>query len=279
VPDAATPRQAALWFAARGYPVFPLHSITDNGACTCGSSACDSPGKHPYAPFAPNGFKNATCDGAIIKAWFDEHYWLNYGVVTDPFVVIDADTKHDGLKKWAALCSDLTRPLIHTWQVRTGSGGLHVMFKNPSKIRCGELDEGIQVKAAGGYIVGVTSKHKSGKQYAWLPQCSPADTPLDEPPAWLLAVINARSHHGRPTSLQDWRKMANTNVPEGERTKTLCKIAGHLLHYPLLDPIMVRDLLIGWDRGMCEPPLGAKRVMEIVEGFAPRNDKKRSGYE
>ena len=51
-----TPRQAALWFASQGHQVFPLHSVTDDGSCTCGDPACENAGKHPYAPFAPNGF-------------------------------------------------------------------------------------------------------------------------------------------------------------------------------------------------------------------------------
>ena len=90
--------------------------------------------------------KNATTDAAVISSWFDEHYWLNYGVVTDALLVIDVDTKHGGLDRWAEMCGEPTRPLIHTWEVRTGSGGRHVMFKNTPGIRCGVLDKGIDIR-------------------------------------------------------------------------------------------------------------------------------------
>ena len=80
--DNATPRQAALWFASKGYPVLPLHSVTEAGACTCGDAAV-KPGKHPFAPLAPHGLKDATVDLDVIRGWFAEHYWLSYGVVTD----------------------------------------------------------------------------------------------------------------------------------------------------------------------------------------------------
>ena len=47
MPDDVTPRQAALWFASKGFPVLPLHSY--DGGCTCGNARCESPGKHPFA--------------------------------------------------------------------------------------------------------------------------------------------------------------------------------------------------------------------------------------
>ena len=74
MPGRATPRQAALWFAARGYPILPLHSVTEAGGCTCGNSDCESVGKHPFAPLAPHGLKDATVETGIIRSWFEKHY-------------------------------------------------------------------------------------------------------------------------------------------------------------------------------------------------------------
>ena len=56
------PLSRALWFAAKGYSVLPLHSVTEAGGCTCGNSDCESVGKHPFAPLAPHGLKDATVD-------------------------------------------------------------------------------------------------------------------------------------------------------------------------------------------------------------------------
>ena len=99
------PRQAAQWFARNGYRVLPLHSVTDAGACTCGKADCHSPGKHPFAPLAPHGLKDATDSLDTVRGWFVEHYWLNYGVSTDPFVVVDIDPKHGGLERWREMCA------------------------------------------------------------------------------------------------------------------------------------------------------------------------------
>jgi hypothetical protein len=271
-----TPRQAALWWASQGYPVLPLHSINEAGACTCGKSTCENQGKHPFWPIAPNGNKNATCDATIIKGWFDEHYWLSYGVTTDDLLVVDPDADDDGLKKWAELCNEPTRPLIHTWQVRTGGGGLHVMHKNPTKIRNGSINKLIHIRGAGGYIVGVGCKHKSGGTYWWEKQQSPNEVSLADPPVWLLAVIAARTHYGTPRSPEEWRTIARTKLKEGERNEGMLRIAGHLVRNPLLDPYVIIELLVGWDLGMCEPPLGAKRVAYIVEDLFAKQQQKEA---
>ena len=148
------------------------------------------------------------------------------------------------------------------------------MFKNTPEIRSGKLDTGVDIRGIGGYIVGPACLHKSGKRYEWLQQCSPRDAELVEPPEWLLCVIRARSHLGRPASLQEWRKIAATRVLDGERNTTLLRLAGHLIANPLLDPYVARDLLLGWNRSMCEPPLPDARVIQIVEGLCEREKQK-----
>jgi Bifunctional DNA primase/polymerase, N-terminal len=57
---------AALAYAARGWPVFPLHTPTPAG-CSCGHLDCGSIGKHPRTK---HGVKDATTDEAQIRAWW-----------------------------------------------------------------------------------------------------------------------------------------------------------------------------------------------------------------
>jgi Bifunctional DNA primase/polymerase, N-terminal len=224
MPASYTPRQAALWFARNSHPILPLHSVED-GRCTCRDPACTSAGKHPHAGYAPHGAKDATADADTIKAWFAESYWLNYGVACERLFVVDVDVKHDGLETWRAMHCQPTRALPHTWQVRTGSGGLHVFFTPPAKVRNGDLDKGIQLKAAGGYVVGVGSKHKSGDVYDWLPQCSPKDAPLGTVPPWLLTMMETRCYLGTVTPPEEWRRLAGATLHDGERHTTLCCLA------------------------------------------------------
>src|SRR5690606_31535964 len=55
---AADPLAAALAYAARGWPVLPLHTATATG-CSCRDRACGSPAKHPRTM---HGLRDATTD-------------------------------------------------------------------------------------------------------------------------------------------------------------------------------------------------------------------------
>jgi Bifunctional DNA primase/polymerase, N-terminal/Primase C terminal 1 (PriCT-1) len=278
-----TPRQAALWWASGGFKVLPLHAVTDDGTCTCGwVPDPEKPnekrpiGKHPFGEFAHNGLKDATTDPAIVRAWFDERYWINYGVVTDGLLVIDVDPRNGGDKTWAELTGQPTRPLISTWQVRTGGDGLHVIFKNPTQIPSGKLDKGIEIKGGpGGYIVGAMCKHASGKIYDWVQQQSPGAAPLADPPDWLLEIIKTRTYLGRLTPPQEWRRIAAGRLHDGDRHNTLLRMTGHLIAIPGVDPIEVRELLLGWNEGRCDPPLPTTEIIQMVENLAERELQKR----
>jgi Bifunctional DNA primase/polymerase, N-terminal len=93
----------ALAFAKRGYAVLPLHGICERDGklcCTCGDALCTSPGKHPFSRFAPHSVDSATTDRDVIRTWFATHAWLNYGVSTDKFTVIDIDPRNGGAAAW-----------------------------------------------------------------------------------------------------------------------------------------------------------------------------------
>jgi hypothetical protein len=274
--ETVTPRQAARWFASQGHPILPLHSITDDRRCTCGKADCTSPGKHPHADLAPSGLKDASTDDGVVRGWFDEHHWLNFGIRTDQFLVVDIDPRNRGDETWGDISAQPTRAVPHSWTVRTGGGGLHYIFANPGGLRAGDLDRGVEIKTrAGGYIVGVTCKHQSGRTYDWLPQCHPGTAPLAAPPAWLLEVINTRTYLGKVTPPDEWRKLAGGRLRDGERHKGLLRIAGHLIAIPGVDPLEVRELLIGWDEGRCDPPLGAREIVQIVGNICERELAKR----
>ncbi len=58
---------AALDYAARGWPVFPLHNPRAGGGCSCRKADCNQIGKHPRTE---HGVKDATTDTATIRGWW-----------------------------------------------------------------------------------------------------------------------------------------------------------------------------------------------------------------
>lgn len=165
----------ALAYAARGVKIFPLWWIT-NGVCACNDKAdCGSPGKHPRVT---RGWTEATTDGARILSWWDRWPWANIGLPTgtNALGVIDVDPGKGGDDTLATLvrwCETRGVDLMATHTVRTGSGGLHLYFRDPlghvktaSKSFRGA--PGVDTRGRGGYVVAPPSLHASGQRYTVL---------------------------------------------------------------------------------------------------------------
>lgn len=153
------------------YKIFPLHGITADLKCTCGNAECKSPGKHP---FIKNGFLGASYSIEEVARLFQYRSDLNLGIVTgEPsnLVVIDVDGRNGGHESILKLIADYG-PIPPAPTVITGNG-YHIMFQHPGfKIPSRALDKerypGIDIKGDGGYIVGVPSRHVSGKYYEYI---------------------------------------------------------------------------------------------------------------
>lgn len=159
--------QAALCYIAKGWHVFPLHTIR-NGKCTCGAGACDSPGKHPMVS---GGVYSATTDEVEVRAWWGRWPQANIGIATgmiSRFIVLDVDVKGGGDEALADYLEG--KPALPDTQIAiTGSGGKHILFKHPgvkvpNKVR---IAPGLDIRGDGGYIAAPPSLHISGKRYRW----------------------------------------------------------------------------------------------------------------
>lgn len=215
------PLDAALDYAARGWPVFPLHGIV-NGSCTCGRK-CSSPGKHPLVR---RGLHQATTEIAQIEIWWQQWPHANIAVTTGSIsgiVVVDID-----IPRAFASLDRVIHKLPRTLTGLTGGGGLHLLYRragdnqlrnhtssliqpengpaaaspgcegsgprdaNLARLRnhtgslpgiSGELP-GIDLRADGGYIVAPPSRHISGSSYSWLD----SEIPIAQAPDWLREV-------------------------------------------------------------------------------------------
>ncbi len=204
--------EAAVQYAARGWPVFPLYEIRD-GRCSCGRPTCTSPGKHPRTI---KGFKDATTDRDKIIAWWAVNPTANIGISTGQsgLVILDVDG-FEGQAELKALLAIHGR-LPKTLTVRTGRpGGFHVYFVGTGITSKIDKQHHIDVRGTTGYVVAPPSNHISGVDYAWVD----ASLPPVPVPAWVAGWVAGGS-----------RTNANTNAKtvSKETGKQLGKEPGNL---------------------------------------------------
>jgi Bifunctional DNA primase/polymerase, N-terminal len=178
--------EAALGYAARRIPVYPVHwprRIPGGArlACSCPrGAACDRAAKHPLLR---HGVKEATTDPDRIGRWWHRWPQANVGLATG--IVFDA-LDIDGPAGLAALRQlqeaaglPLPGPLV-----ATGGGGWHHWF-TPTGLgnRPPRGLAHIDWRGKGGCVLAPPSRHISGRSYRWLVGLDQA--PLPEVPAAL----------------------------------------------------------------------------------------------
>jgi len=172
---------AALAYAARRWPVFPLH----NGpGCSCGRP-CASPAKHPRTV---HGLEDAITDLEVIGAWWQRWPAANIGIRTGvSFDVLDIDGAA-GLDALAAFEEQGRR--IPPGPITATGGGYHLFLSPGGLGNRAKFAPGLDWRGAGGYIVAPPSVHRTGQVYRWLP--SGPDARLHPVPTWLREFLQAR---------------------------------------------------------------------------------------
>jgi len=277
--QAARRMSSALWYAHRGWPVVPIHGVDDHG-CTCGKPGCSSPGKHPLAK---HGVSDATVDASVIQGWWQTWVGANVGIATGAPgpVVLDIDPRHGGDEALEDLQSKHGR-LPDTVECLTGGGGRHIYFcapPQPVRNSAGQLGPGLDVRGVGGYVVAPPSLHSCGRSYEWECSSRPNEVDLAPVPGWLMTLICpelAGPPAARPAS--EWQRLASTDAPEGERNSRLAQLTGLLLRRHV-EPHVVVELVMGWNRGRCKPPLSDAEVVAVVESIAARELRRRRARE
>jgi hypothetical protein len=206
---------AALGYAARGIPVYPVHwpRTTPGGAslgCSCRQGAgCDRPAKHPLVR---HGVNDATCDPGQLERWWSRWPTANLGLATG--AVFDA-LDVDGPAGLAALqqfarAAGLRLPGP---PVATGGGGWHYWFAptglgNRPPRGLAQVDW----RGRGGAVLAPPSRHISGGTYRWLRDLDQAALP--EVPAALRALLDPEpTRASRDTTI----RAAEVGHPYGRR--------------------------------------------------------------
>jgi Bifunctional DNA primase/polymerase, N-terminal/Primase C terminal 1 (PriCT-1) len=270
-----TPLDAALDYAARGLPVFPVYPIIEargRFACKClHTIRCDRPGKHPMTR---HGLKDATTDAAVVRQRWYCAPDANIGIVCSAnCCALDVDPRHGG----DATLDGLERehgPLPITWTAKTGGGGLHYFFRSVTDVRgsVGLLGAGLDIRGADNYVVAPPSRHISGNYYEWATGQAPGEVPLAIMPAWLLA--SKPSKPSAPVPASSWRALVCNGVSEGARNQNIARLAGHLLRR-YVDPIVALEMLTAWNAMRFRPPLSDAEVQHIVNSISGREIKRR----
>lgn len=179
-----------------GWPLIPLHWITEDGRCSCKNLECPGPGKHPLIK---EWQKQATTSAQKIKTWHKQWPQANWGIKTGSkesggagVVVVDIDPRNGGEITWGDLRNEHPGP-IETVTINTGGGGWHYYFLYPnsgSRITSrGALWPGVDIKADGGYVIVPPSK----TQALYTFKLSPEDAELEELPEWILTKFTPQA--------------------------------------------------------------------------------------
>jgi hypothetical protein len=179
--------ESAAGLASRGFHVFP---------CLPGEKR----------PAVDRWEQRASADPVhVAEAWRTRYIGHNIGIACGPsrLAVLDLDCRGelpsewrlpgvvDGRDVFAQLCEWAGQPFPSTHWVATPSGGWHLYFRVPvgCQIRnsASLLGPQIDVRAAGGYVVGVGSA-VSGRRYEVIDRCPPAALPV-----WVTRMLTRRS--------------------------------------------------------------------------------------
>lgn len=170
-------RAAQVYAEKLRWPIFPL-----------------LPGaKSPDGRLAPNGVHNATTDLKQIHSWWKHSPSAGVGLACgQQFFALDVDPRNGGDDALAKL-EDRYGKLPHTVTQLSGNNGQHYLYKLPRGLRLPpKLDLGLDLIGPSRYIVAAPSIHPDTKRvYAWDAGAHPLETPIADPPDWLIETIVA----------------------------------------------------------------------------------------
>lgn len=253
-------------YASMGFAIFPVHTIDEDGSCSCGKP-CSSPGKHPVASLVPHGLNDALSDPKAADEWWMSWPGANIGIATGDMsglLVVDIDGEAG-----MASISNLERlygELEDTWVVETGGDGMHFYYRMPNadiRNSASSVGPGVDIRANGGYVIAPPSKHVSGNAYQWT-RLRPTKTELADVPDWLLKKM------APPQALRSTNPIPKL-IPEGMRNTWMASAAGAMRRKGFSEDAIFAALRIE-NVHRCIPPLDDRelaRIARSIERYQP----------
>jgi hypothetical protein len=236
-----------LSLAARGWHLFPV----------------EGRGKKPLIAGWP---KKASADTQTLEYWSKKFSACNWGMATGSssgVFVLDVDGE-------AGLCSVIELEKLHlslpqTLKVQTGNGR-HLYFKWPvtAELRnsASKLGTGLDVRAAGGYVIVPPSLHSNGKVYKFID----GNAEIATAPDWLIWMLTKRKP-GKVFTHSAKERLLEFVFPQGQRNDRLTKLAG-IMRRPGMATQSIRAALLTENRTRCRPPLAESEVAAIAESVS-----------
>jgi hypothetical protein len=239
---------AALAYARRGWPVFPLKS-------------------RAKVPLTEHGFKQATLDERDIRRWWTKYPTANIGLRCGvEFDVVDIDGPEgliaiNGALPFAERMED--DETIDGPTCATGGGGWHVYVLPASNNRAGFLPK-CDWRGDGGYVVAPPSIHPSGEAYRWLDGWGLREQRLRPVPAWLRALLDPPAVQPSPSLRQSVASSGTSygqRALEGEIVKVALAPEGQRNHQLNAAAFAVGQLIAG---GAIEDAVSAVEMLHLA---------------
>lgn len=262
-------------YTSRGWKIFPVHTITELGHCTCNKGhECTSPGKHGRTR---HGVKDATDDTNTIMTWIRQFPYTNWGLacgVASNILVIDIDPSKGGQSSFEEFQQKLPAATPDTLVQSTGGGGRHLVYRLPDGVDgIGNPTDwlpGVDIRGNNGHIVAEPSLHVSSGTYNWM---NWEDEPTVAPTVLIDAIIGKRSGKGAGTAglgglgasagLKDTDEIL-AGLKEGSRDDSLFRMACRLRRQ-LNDNRMAVELIVLEAARRSDPPFPDSEARRKVD--------------
>lgn len=250
---------AALGYVKDGYSIIPI-----SGRGTM---------KKPLVRWEEWQIRKA--DETQVRSWWKLFPDAGVGIVTGKLsglVVMDVDPKHGGTDEGFP-ATDMV--------VSTGGGGQHHYYKYIEGARNRTGDNGVDVRAEGGYVVAPPSKHQSGGTYEWDLDDNPGDITVDETVALSPSKSEREKMNGYANSVdgsplfahQQRETWLTDHAPEGTRNDAVTRHAGFYSGKGIAAELVL-DICLN-KNAMSPNPLDPREVERTVKSICGREARKR----